>query len=243
MVAVDFETLWKVPNCMGAISVLKMRDGPASNHYSILLAIDAKMRILNAGVAYGPMSRLPYDRILWKWQVFSQGNSKFPSPKRITGSKEPKLFTLVGGQGFTAQKSIRVVSGDPVSDEEVRRGLRPAEMVLKNFLTRFGILKRGYKFEILSAAVSLHNYLVQKSTSYLQGLLAENADVADLMNKLQISAKEPEPTEEDWKDILRMDRGTFDFLMSRCGPRFIREGCTMDPRIRLAKEYKDSHTE
>lgn len=177
-------------------------------------------------------------------------------------------------------------------NEELRRALRPADITLKVIFSRFGILrekyapmgpedfvKRGFLSDTVAAAVTLHNYLVQRSPVYMEGLMSDYTGIEEMLAQLKLSepstnaevqryqremtplvtemmkehhcpALKQIPTQsmprnvkvsmvppltvkEDWREVLHMDKGTFNFLLSRCGPRLLQERYP-DPEISLS---------
>lgn len=283
-IAEHFESIRKVHNCLGAVTAGRIQTGSFYDNYNILLVVDAKLHVMNALTSHA----MDNNSMFLASRIVSSGS--FPEPKAIGPSETPCPYTFVGGDEFTAQDNYLRVSS--AQNEELRRALRPADITLKVIFSRFGILrekyapmgpedfvKRGFLSDTVAAAVTLHNYLVQRSPVYMEGLMSDYTGIEEMLAQLKLSepstnaevqryqremtplvtemmkkhhcpALKQIPTQsmprnvkvsmvppltvkEDWREVLHMDKGTFNFLLSRCGPRLLQERYP-DPEVSLS---------
>lgn len=156
-----------------------------------MLVVDAKLRVMSALTSHA----MDNDSSFLATTIVSSGS--FPEPKAVGASETTRPYTFVGGDEFTARDILRVSSGN---DEELRRALRPAEITQKVIFSRFGILrekyapmgpedfvKRGFLSDTVAAAVTLHNYLVQRSPVYSTGLMSDCTGIEEMLAQLKLT--------------------------------------------------------
>lgn len=194
--AAEFEAIWGVPNCLGAISAallesehldqfIRLSDGkryPAGQHLAMM--VDAKLHMTYCAILAGVLGEDAFEMIMEVCnmaQAFQAPPLPIPPPRAPKGSKVKLPYTFVGDHRLGARTWLRVATeGNDEANKEIERAMTPANIALHMILSRFGVLKLKHPIVLhnecmLITIPVLHNYFMRMNPAYgdLKRLLRE----------------------------------------------------------------------
>ncbi|XP_050339370.1 uncharacterized protein LOC126765690 [Bactrocera neohumeralis] len=204
-IAQKFSDKWNFPHCIGAVDgkhiVMKAPPRSGSTFYNykgtnsiVLMAIaDADYRFIYIDV--GCNGRVSDGGVFGKstfQKALDNNTLRLPLPQPLLNRDRDCPYLLVADDAFRMQKHIlkpypgkNLTAGQRIFNYRLSRARRVVENAFGIMAKRFQILYRPIQLnehkttQITLACCALHNFLIKKNASYLEGLTTDRNDQQD----------------------------------------------------------------